>query len=524
MTPERDLLAQLAEWRSGRATKSMGQAFMDGYVVVFSIVVLTAMVGNVIWQSQLSTAQCATDSCLVARTLVPRVVWAGTMAGVLGVAALFGPVVASAAEGFWLLSAPVRRGRILARRLYGVIAATLGVGLVVGFVVPLLSGAGLWGSVLWSVATGLSAAALMAAAAAEQGHNRDRRVAWLRRILTAVTVALALLLVADAAGWLGFQPDTGARDAQALVSAGIALVALPVLVVIARRRLDRIRRTRLTSGGALVSSLSGAMFAMDLGLIRDIVVARRAQAVGSVRPRRGGPGGAAQLVWREWRLMVRNWSRFLTLAGTVVVPWALVSLGLGVLAVPLSGLALMVALIPTCQGLRVLNRTPGLARMIPLSVPRQRAVMLTVPTMLALLWGTLALPAFLGVAGPVAWSAPTAVLAVFVTVLAGVLGAARWTLSRPIDWSAPMLASPAGAVPTGMAGNLMRGVDFVLLITVWMVFGLSPVVSLVVAGVCVVVTVGWLDVDRLRAAEERQKKLAEAARQEAQRTRRRKRR
>ena len=63
--------------------------------------------------------------------------------------------------------------------------------------------------------------------------------------------------------------------------------------MLAGLRLGRIRRARLLSGGALVSGISGAFFALDIGLARDIVVERRAIERGHVRPRRGKGVGLA---------------------------------------------------------------------------------------------------------------------------------------------------------------------------------------------------------------------------------------
>lgn len=63
----------------------------------------------------------------------------------------------------------------------------------------------------------------------------------------------------------------------------VAGVAAIVCSVIARRNLHNVRRTRLVSGGDLLSGMQGAMFALD-GLMRDIVVNRRWLAKGHVHP------------------------------------------------------------------------------------------------------------------------------------------------------------------------------------------------------------------------------------------------
>ena len=64
-------------------------------------------------------------------------------------------------------------------------------------------------------------------------------------------------------------------------------VGLAVALRSAGQRLERIRRARLVSGGSLVSGMQGAMFALDFGLIRDILVEREAAERGHVRPTKG---------------------------------------------------------------------------------------------------------------------------------------------------------------------------------------------------------------------------------------------
>ena len=83
-------------------------------------------------------------------------------------------------------------------------------------------------------------------------------------------------VVGVSAGWftLGLADDLGVELGAIVIGfSGLVLISSAVL---ARRRLGRIRRARLLSGGALVSGMSGAFFALDIGLARDIVVERRA--------------------------------------------------------------------------------------------------------------------------------------------------------------------------------------------------------------------------------------------------------
>ena len=94
-------------------------------------------------------------------------------------------------------------------------------------------------------------------------------------------------VVGVAAGWfnLSLSDNVGVEVGVIMIVAS-ALVLL-VSAVLSARRLGQIRRARLLSGEALVSGISGAFFALDVGLARDIVVERRAIERGHVHPRRG---------------------------------------------------------------------------------------------------------------------------------------------------------------------------------------------------------------------------------------------
>ena len=120
----RELRGLMKDWRRGRATRNLGQALSDAYVAVIAALMIGAMTVNVILKAQRVVAGCDSASCLSARALLP---WAAVLAAVataLAVARLFGPVLASAAEGFWLLDAPISRSRLLRSRLVAALAGS----------------------------------------------------------------------------------------------------------------------------------------------------------------------------------------------------------------------------------------------------------------------------------------------------------------------------------------------------------------------------------------------------------------
>ena len=515
----RELKGLIRDWRRGRATKNLSEVFHDAYVALIGALMLGAMLVNVVLEAQRTIAQCDSVSCLSARTLLPWAGFAAAVAVALAVSRLFGPVLASAAEGFWLLDAPISRAQLLGARLVGAVAGAFGLGAVLGALVSALTGSPGAEVLAWAAATGLSAAAAVAFAAAQQGVERTRLTHVIGYVFGLVGVAALFLVVAVAAEWvqLGISDSVGAE--LALVLAGFALLVLAASYLLARVRLRQIRRTRLLSGGALVSGISGAFFALDIGLARDIVVERRAVEKGHVTPQRGQGLGVQALTWREWQRLRRFPQPLVVLAATVVVPYAADALGMSVLTPVLSALALFGALIPTLGGLRVLTRTGGLARCLPFSLAQIKLASITVPAILAAVWAVLTTAAYRGFGdGAVDRSIPEASLMAVATAAAGLLAAVRWTQAKGVDFSAPMVSTQAGAFPPGLMTNIFRGFDVAVLVTAPMLLGFSPVWSLLIAAVAALVLLNSMDAESVRARQaeqrrelERQRKLRDAA-------------
>jgi hypothetical protein len=506
----RELKGLIKDWRAGRATRNVLQAMSDAYVAVFGAVMIGAMVVNVILKAQRTIAQCSSASCLSARTLLPWAAFAATVAIALAASRLFGPVLASAAEGFWLLDAPISRAQLLRSRLVGgVLAAFLG-GAVVGGLVSALTGSGAVEVAVWAAATAVSAAAAVAFAAAQQGIERHVLTRAATYVFGLLGVGALFSVVSVAAGW--FSPDLSndlGTELGLIMIAGSGLV-LAVSAVLAALRLGHIRRARLLSGGALVSGVSGAFFALDIGLARDIVVERRAIERGHVKPRRGKGLGLEAIIWREWQRLWRFPQPLLVLAGTIVVPYAADALGMSTLTPVLAALALFGALIPLLGGLRVLTRTGGLARCLPFSLARIKLASIAVPAILAGIWAVATTPAYLGFGdGAEQRTVPDASFVAVATALAGLLAAVRWTQAKGVDFGAPMVASQAGAFPPGLVTNLFRGFDVCLLTTAPLLLGFSPFWSLLIAGIAAMILLNSMDAEALRARQaEQQKQLA----------------
>ena len=511
----RELKRLIKDWRSGRATRNVLQAMSDAYVAVFAAVMIGAMVANVILKAQRTIAQCTSVSCLSARAVLPWAAFAATVAIALAVSRLFGPVLASAAEGFWLLEAPISRAKLLGSRLVGaVLAAFLG-GALVGGLVSALTGSGLIEVLVWGGATALSAAASVAFAAAQQGVERHVLTRVATYIFGILGIGALFSVVGVAAGWfnLSLSDNVGVElGVIMIVASGLVLL---VSAVLAARRLGQIRRARLLSGGALVSGISGAFFALDVGLARDIVVERRAIERGHVHPRRGKGLGLEALIWREWQRLWRFPQPLLVLAGTIVVPYAADALGMSTLTPVFAALALFGATIPLLGGLRVLTRTGGLARCLPFSLARIKLGSIAVPAILAGIWAALTSAAYLGFGeGSVDRTVPEASIMATATAAAGLLAAVRWTQAKGVDFGAPMVASQAGAFPPGLVTNLFRGFDVCLLTTAPMLLGFSPFWSLLIAAIAAMILLNSMDAETLRARQAEQQKQMAAQRKQ----------
>ena len=484
---EADLHQLMKLWRHGRATRSIGQVISDGYVALFSVLLVSAMIISTVINAQQGMTGCSTEACDTGRLLVPSAVALAGFALAVAVSRLFGPVLASAAEGSWLMEAPISRSRLLRGRLVIPLIAALAVPVLVTGLVAALSGME-WVSVAaWAAAAGAGAMAMVAFAANEQTHDRDTVLAVLQGVWTAAALAAGLVVISVAAGWLSASWLTTAATVRpvvyALVVAGLAVAV--VMIVAALRRLDLIRRARLVSGGSLVAGMQGAMFALDFGLIRDILVERKAAAKGHVKPTYGRGTGLTALIWRDAQRLARAPGVFIGLVMSLLVPYAADALRMSQLNPLISGLALTAALVPFLGSLRVLTRTGGLARMMPFKTGELRGAAMVVPGAMAVLWALAATPAFIGIASTGADRSLTDGLsAAMITAAAGLFGAVRWVTAKKPDFGQPMMATASGALPPTLIFNLVRGFDMVALITAPLILGAPAYWS---AGIAVVV-------------------------------------
>jgi hypothetical protein len=529
---ESDLKALLKSWRQGRATKTIGQVLADGYVTIFMVLIAAAMVGGAVWQAQSATTACETQACQAGRVLLPWVMLFAAFALTLAICRIFGPVVASSAEGFWLMDAPIRRARLLRGRLIGVLAAvTLGAA-ALGAILAALTGYAPSEIVLWAAALGLGSAGLTAFGAFEQTCGRTWLTKAVQWLFGAAAFAALIAITGVAAGWfdLGFADPSEATLGTSTVEctgsvldcggpllliiigvAALGVVFLLLFGALALARLDEIHRARLVSGGNLVTGMQGAAFALDLGLMRDILVERDAQAKGHVRPTLGFGHGLSALVGREIQRLWRYPKRLLLFAVSIGVPYAVGALGLTTFNPFISAIVLLIAFVPILGSLRVITRTRGLARLFPFSNSQLRYATVSIGAGLAVLWAGASALAFrgIGVSEPLSYS--QAAIRSLLTAFAGLLAAVRWVAAKPADYSSPMMQTGFGAMPPSLMFNLFKGLDVAIVITGPIMLNWSPWISVVVALVVAYFLSGSFDMQEAQQMQEEMKKEKERA-------------
>ena len=477
--------------RRAHADHSVWRQLEDGYVWVFGIVVVGAMAGNGVRELHLDPVECTSRACVEVSSALPVALLLLLVATALRLLLAVGPVVASRASGHWLLATPVDRGALLRPAYRTVLLWTVAVALAASLLAVAVPG--LWG--LGTLPVGMAGLTLLmvaVACVAVVGQASERRTRWMLRVADLLLVLAAIrlaLLVRSARA----EPEVDTltilmiRDASVFedpyligtLTTGdvfIALLAVAVavlLAVLAAQSLGRLGTARVVAAGELAAGLAGAAASLDVGLLADIVSARRWRSVGRVRSRPGRWFGPAAIVQRELTRVLR-WPRRLVFGvALLLIPYVVAaateSTGLVLLATTAAGL---LATRPLTAGLRAVSRAPGLARNLPLSPRGLRITYAVVPGVFAGLWSFGAWPALPGGSGP----AVAGVVAL--AVLAGVV---RHATAPPPSYDGPLLATPMGAVPPGLMSQPLRGVDVAVIALLPALFGLSAGLALLVA-------------------------------------------
>ena len=444
----REVRTEIRDWRRGRAELRWGEVLSDAYIALFCVLMIAAMGGNVV----LSLRRLADDSCVggcaEVRSAAPWLVAVAVALLALGLARLLGPVFSPPAANAWLLSTPVDRGELLRPGWSRATALTLGAAALALVAPAMLGGFDLPAGAVFVAAGAAVALACVGLAALSQVHERPtaRRLTWV------LTAALWSALALSATQRLGSVPALP-------LGAGLVLALLPVLAALAlwwrtRAAVGGLSRRVLGQTENLSPSLSGALSSVDLGLMYDVLLARRWGRGAHVRTRTGGPLGWWALVHRDLLRVRRTPQPYVVLVGLVLVPYAAAEAGAGRAVVLVTTLVGLLAGPPLCSGLRVVVRSPSLVRMLPMGRRQVLLAHLVVPGTALVLLG-LATTWTLLASHPADEAATVAAAC----GLASVAATTRWVTGKPPNYAAPMVSTPAGGVPTGVFSSVARGFD-----------------------------------------------------------------
>lgn len=462
-----------------RAGHGVGKLLGDLYTVLSSVAISVLIVLGVVQQlgDSLPPPPPVHQPGGLSLPALVAVLLVAAAGALLSTAGRLGPVGAEGPQVTWWLSLPVdRRGllRPAALRL-PVLAALAGASTVVVLEAGLLQRPG--GELVRAGLTGAALAAvvvLLAAVAQTRGIVRRTvsRVGDAVMVLAPVVAALVVLT--------GRTPTHLPAPGWPVVVTAAVLAA--VLAVVVDRRLGALPGRTLREGGSVATQALGAVVSLDTrelgralsgGVAAD--VRRRVSRLRTVR------GPVTALVTADLVLLRRSSRHVVQVVVAAglpvlvsVVPQLASPAGL-VLAVLVGG---WMASSAGAEGARWAQIAPVLDRLLPLDDRTVRRLRMAVPGLVALVWSVvvgLALGRWAG--GTAAWLALT-VAAAPVWAAAAVRAA-----YRPAPrWDAPLVATPAGALPMGVLQVLSHGPDLVALclLPTWLALGLGTVTPVLV--------------------------------------------
>ncbi|TWD83199.1 hypothetical protein FB561_4358 [Kribbella amoyensis] len=459
---------ELRRWmrkvRRGKADRSFWQVFEDVYLVIFALVMLGATGGNVLLNLNERSSACASASCSWLLDTVPWILLPLLVSSMLRVLLSIGPVSASRATGFWLLSTPVDRAALLRPTYRLVMFGAAVAGMVAALVGFALFGAG-WTTV--GEAALLTIVLLVCTACATVWAQQEAaRTRWALRVADGFLVVAAIPALVLAfrnrsvesgdtfkGRFIGVEPDPLLTPEQVrlLILSAVALVVAIALVVLTARQLNRLPKQSVIAGGELLAGMAGAAITLDVSLLADVVAGRHWRTVGRLKSRRGRGARVQAIVHREFRRVLRWPRRLIVAAGLLVVPYAVAGTGYEVLVPLAAGIAGFIATRPLMDGLRSVCRSTGLVRALGMELRELRVAMAVVPGVFVTAWMAIASPAL---------GSPATAFAVAAGVLTGVV---RQASAPPPSYSGPLITSPAGAIPPGLFSQPMRGPDLLLL-------------------------------------------------------------
>lgn len=475
----RSIRRYTAQAARARAGASLGALLTDLYTAATSVVISVLIVLGVVQQlgDALPPPPPAEEPGGLSLPVLVAFLLLAAAGALLSTAGRLGPVGAEGAQAAWWLPLPVDRRGLL--RPAGVrvplVAALAGACVVVVLEAGLLARPGVELVRAGLLGASLAAVVVLAAAVAQTRGVSRRRTAQVGDAVLVSAPVLAVLVVLT-----GRSPATLPSPSWVLVVA--AGVVAAVLAVVVDRRLATLPGRTLREGGSVATQAVGAVVSLDS---RELGRALSGGAAATVRRRvsrlRTARGPATALVTADLAALRRSLRH---------VVQVVVAAGLPVLATVVPQLASAVGVLVTvlvggwmassaaAEGARWAEMAPVLDRLLPLGDRTVRRLRMVVPGLVALAWSVVAF----GAIGR--WAGTTQDWVILGLVAAPVWAAAAVRAAyRPAPrWDKPLVATPAGALPTGVLQVIARGPDLVAfcLLPVWVAIGLGTVTSFMV--------------------------------------------
>ena len=447
----REIRRLTARVTASRADAGPGELLGNiAYVVVSIAISIGFVIGaaNVLRETIFVEPAGGRDAVLTAAT-IQALGSVALLALMTGMAVRLGPLGTGSAGVRWWVPMPVDRRGLLTPSYWRGVAVALVVGAGGFAVVALASGAD--PAVAGRSAALGAAAGLLLVGLAGLIQPRTPVAARVARVSDVVLAAVPVAgVVLVAAGW----SDLRELTIPAWVIGALGLGAL-ALVVVWWRRLEVLGAQVLRAQSAVADQAGGAILSLDTRELGRALSRAGSTRGGRVRrPSRFAlvRGPVSALVAADLTLLRRSPSALAQLVGLT----ALVIVAQQVPAFT-GGFGLFVLLVGA-EGARTAEMVPVLDAMIPLSARDARLARTVAPSLtalVALVVGTV--PLVLTTREPL-WFALVAVVAVG-------MGAAaiRSAYRKPPNWSGPLMATPAGALPTGAASMVAQGPDAAVL-------------------------------------------------------------
>lgn len=454
----RELRTLTARAVRARADAGPGEVVVDvAYAVVSALLAVGMVAGaaNVVRGVLLADPGADADVVLSAST-VRALVTCAFLAVVLAAGARLGPLGVGSAGARWWLPAPSGRGGLLSPSYARALLAGAGLGALGGAAIALGTAAGVVDAARAALAVGVVAVLLVVVAGLVQPHARATA-----RLARWADVAVAVVPVAGVALVL-----RGGADVTATLPPLVVLVLGAVAAGLAVwwwTRRERLGAPVLRAQGSVLDHVGGAVLSLDVrelgrAFARAGGARRRVRRAATLRVVRGP---ATAVVAADLVLLRRSPTSLAHLAG-------LAALLVVVHQVPAlaSGFGAFVVLVAAglraahlgAEGARTADLVPVLDALVPVGARVGRLARVVTPALTAVVClGLGVVPLALGT-GDARW-----------LVLAGLCGvvqgaaAVRSAYRTPPDWSAPLLATPAGGIPTGAAAAFRVGPDVALL-------------------------------------------------------------